>query len=69
MTRKYNTTSNKQRYQFIKLIDGQDYSIKEAADMVGINYENAKVIQRIYRSQGRVAKRSKVINKIRHIGV
>lgn len=56
MVREYNRVSDDTRRKLIKHItDGR--SIKEAAELVGINYENAKAINRIFKNETRVQKK------------
>ena len=56
MVREYQRVTDETRSRLIKLIrDGQ--SIKDAAALVNINYENAKAINRIYRRETRVEKK------------
>ena len=56
MLREYQRVTDETRRNLIKLIqDGM--SIKEAAEIVNINYENAKAINRIYRQETRVDKK------------
>lgn len=56
MVREYQRVTDETRRNLIKLIqDG--LSIKDAAEIVNINYENAKAINRIYRQETRVDKK------------
>ena len=48
MTRKYDKVSNEQRAKLIELIN-MNMTIKDAAKIVGVKYENAKAIHRIYK--------------------
>ena len=50
--------SDDQRAQLIDLLN-QNQTISEAAEQVGVNYENAKAIFRVYRLEKRRFKRSK----------
>lgn len=54
--RKYARVNDELRQQLISLLD-DNMSIKDAAKQIGINYENAKVINRIYREEGRTSKK------------
>ena len=54
--RKYARINDELRQQLISLLDN-NMSIKDAAKQIGINYENAKVINRIYREEGRTSKK------------
>ena len=54
--------SDDQRAQLIDLLN-QNQSISEAADQVGVNYENAKAIFRVYRLEKRKFKRSKRLSR------
>ena len=56
--RSYTKVSDKQRIELIELLK-QNMSIKDAADFMGINYENAKVIYRVYRIENRKTKQPK----------
>lgn len=56
MTRKYNLVPDHQRKKLIELIS-MDMTIKEAASTIGIKYENAKAIHRVYKKEQRVHKR------------
>ena len=46
--RSYTKVKDSQRNELIALLD-QNMSIKDASDQMGINYENAKAIFRVYR--------------------
>ena len=46
--RAYTKVTDEQRLELIRLLD-QNMSIKDASDQMGINYENAKAIFRVYR--------------------
>lgn len=50
--RSYTRVNDKQRIELIDLLE-REMSIKEASDRMGINYENAKAIYRIYRLERR----------------
>lgn len=60
--RNYARVSDELRQQLIALVDN-DYTIKEAASMLGIKYENAKIIYRVYIREGRDAKKKTRIRK------
>lgn len=51
--RKYNLINDEMRSKLISLIVDDKLNIVTAAERSGINYENAKAIYRIYRTQGR----------------
>ena len=53
--RGYNRVTNEQRVVLLDLLD-RNMSIRQAASQLGINYENAKSIYRIYRLQNRKTK-------------
>lgn len=56
MVREYTRVADETRARLIKLIqDGK--SIKEAAEAVEINYENAKAINRMFRQEHRTEKK------------
>lgn len=56
MVREYTRVHDDTRATLIKLIH-EGKSIKEAAEIVDINYENAKAINRMYRQENRVEKK------------
>ena len=49
----YVKASNEQRENIIKLVIHHKYKIADAAEHVGIGYENAKQILKVYHRQGR----------------
>ena len=52
--RTYNRVSDEQRSILIDLMSQNEHmSIKDASDLLSINYQNAKSIWNIYRSEGR----------------
>ena len=53
---KYTRVTNAQRHELIRLLVYCGCNISKAAEQSGINYENAKLIYRIYRQEGRVMK-------------
>ena len=55
-TKQYKIVSTAQREQFIKLVAEKGLKIKSAANIVGIGYENAKLIIKIYKREGRTHK-------------
>eukprot|EP00347_Sterkiella_histriomuscorum_P017604 403348704 len=55
--KRYNVTSDDQRLKFIELIHSGDKSIKDAAQICGINYSTAKSIVKLLKDQGRVMKK------------
>ncbi len=56
MTRNYLKVSDDLRQRLISLIN-QNMTIKDAARLVDIKYENAKAIYRVYRKEKRTSKR------------
>lgn len=53
--RRYNVVSDEQRHALINLLLTENgLSLKKASEKVGIPYNNAKVIFRIYRKEGRI---------------
>ena len=56
MTRKYAKVSDEKRHHLIELIN-QNMTIKDAAKMVDVKYENAKAIYRVFKKEQRVDKR------------
>jgi hypothetical protein len=57
MGKKYKLVSDAQRQQLINLIHKKEFSITEAAKLVGIVYPTAKAINNVYLSQNRVFKK------------
>ena len=53
--RAYTKVTDEKRLELIDLLN-QNMSIKEASDQMGINYENAKAIYRVYRLEQRKTK-------------
>ena len=51
--RKYSLINDEMRARLISYIVDEKLNIVTAAEKSGINYENAKAIYRIYRTQGR----------------
>lgn len=51
--KQYDYLTNRDRSRLISLIHDRGLSIKEAAKACGMNYENAKVVNRIYVVSGR----------------
>ena len=49
--KQYKIVSTAQREQFIKLVTEKGLKIKSAANIVGIGYENAKLIIKIYKRE------------------
>ena len=56
MTRNYSKVSDELRQQLISMVN-QNMTIKDAARLVDIKYENAKAIYRVYRKEQRTSKR------------
>lgn len=55
MTRKYIKITDQQRHQLVE-VKNQGHTIKDAAKLVDIPYENAKAIMRVYRREMRTNK-------------
>ena len=55
LKRPYTKVTDEKRLELIDLLN-QNMSIKEASDQMGINYENAKAIYRVYRLEQRKTK-------------
>lgn len=53
---KYTRVTNQQRHELIRLLVYGGCNITQAAAASGVNYENAKLIYRIYKAEGRVLK-------------
>lgn len=51
--RVYIRATNIQRKKLIDLVTVQNYKIREASEMAGIGYENAKQILKVYKREGR----------------
>lgn len=58
MTRKYAKVGDNDRQTLILAIHEQGKTIKQAALEIGIPYENAKAIHRVYRKEQRTVKRA-----------
>ena len=56
--REYTKVTNAQRELLIQLLES-NISIKHAARRAGLKYENAKVIYRVYKREGRSTKKIK----------
>ena len=56
--REYTKVTNEQRELLINLLES-NISIKNAARRAGLKYENAKVIYRVYKMEGRTSKKIK----------
>ena len=56
MTRKYAKVSDDKRQHLIDMIN-KNMTIKDAAKLVDIKYENAKAIYRVYKNERRTDKR------------
>ena len=61
--RKYNLINDNMRADLIKYIVEEKLNIVIAAEKAGINYENAKAIYRIYRTQGRLNKKKQYLTQ------
>ncbi len=48
MVKRYQILSNDQRHELVRLIHDEKRSIKEAAEIVGIPYPNAKAVNKTY---------------------
>lgn len=56
MVREYLRVTDESRKRLLKyIVEGK--SIKEAAELVNINYENAKAIYRTFKQENRVSKK------------
>ena len=56
--REYTKVTDEQRSLLIQLLES-NITIKNAARRAGLKYENAKVIYRVYRKEGRATKKVK----------
>lgn len=61
--RRYNLINDEMRSRLISLIVDDKLNIVTAAERAGINYENAKAIYRIYRTQGRQNKKKSYLTQ------
>ena len=52
--RQYTSITDEMRFRLIFLIKNQKMSCHKASKVIGIAYNNAKVIYRIYRNEGRI---------------
>jgi transposase len=73
MTRTYNKVTDYQRLNLVE-VKAQGHTIKEAAKIVGIPYENAKAIMRVYKQEFRTNKhtvrnRYKTKDKLKNLSV
>lgn len=60
--RPYTKVTDEKRLELIDLLN-RNMSIKEASDQMGINYENAKAIYRVYRLEQRKTKQQKRLSR------
>jgi hypothetical protein len=58
MGKAYTQVSNDARRELIRLIYEENYSIVKAAELAGIYYPTAKAINKVYKKESRVQKRS-----------
>jgi hypothetical protein len=58
MGKSYTQVSNDDRRELIRLIYEEGYSIVKAAEATGIYYPTAKAINKVYKKENRVQKRS-----------
>jgi molybdenum-dependent DNA-binding transcriptional regulator ModE len=65
MTKHYKLVSNAHRKQLITLIHEQGYSISQAAKLTDIYYPTAKAINRVFKNENRIAKKSTFTQKFR----
>ena len=56
--RHYQSISNDKRVELIRLVHEEKRSVKDAAKMLEIPYENAKAINKVYKREGRVEKKT-----------
>ena len=61
--RPYTKVTDEKRLELIDLLN-KNMSIKEASDQMGINYENAKAIYRVYRLEQRKTKQQKRLSRL-----
>jgi transposase len=50
---KYRLVSDELRQKLLSMVHDEQYTLKEAAKILNIGYENAKIINRAYRQDGR----------------
>ena len=58
MGKAYTQVSNEARKELIRLIYEEQYSIVKAAEATGVYYPTAKAINKVYKRESRVQKRS-----------
>ena len=58
MGKAYTQVSNDARKELVRLIYEENYSIVKAAEATGIYYPTAKAINKVYKRENRVQKRS-----------
>lgn len=56
MKRRYEKIGNEKRKELIDVVNQQGLKIKQASALLGIPYENAKAIFRVYRNEMRTDK-------------
>ena len=64
MTKKYSKVKDEQRQLLIKLVYEQGWSIRQAAMAAQIYYATAKAINKIYKSEKRICKKTHRFRKI-----
>ena len=59
--RLYKFIPNQRRLKFIDMIYNHQATIKEAAIKCAIPYENAKVLNRLFKKEGRILRKNKLL--------
>ena len=57
MAKNYRVTTDEMRHELIRLIHDEGYSIRQASIKTNIFYPTAKVINKIFQSDGRIEKK------------
>jgi hypothetical protein len=63
--RSYKVVTDLERAKLIEVMETKQISCRAAAQVVGINYNNAKVIARVYRQEGRTKSVPKHLKRIK----
>ena len=56
----YSKVDNTKRIKLLKMVKEQGKTLKEASNILGINYSTAKTILRVYRIEKRILKKSSI---------
>ena len=61
---KYKRVNDEVRLKFLRLVHVENYNMKDAAKELDIGYENAKIINRKYKQEGRLTRLSTLRRQI-----